>query len=188
DEDVARAPGVKSIAAYAIGAGFAFVTLAMFVQGLLPMLAPESRTRTVTRAVRTDLGDVKWVRYDSSDYTPAEARGRAVYIREGHASPMVHDAARSHRAAVRQRGWPGLRAPAAGRRLPRGRDSRSRSHAARWPRSRAERRRGDSLHGGRGRPSGRAVARPRRARALSAEARHQPRRLARRVRAASRVV
>jgi len=74
---------VKSIAPYAVGAGFAFVTLAMFVQGLLPMLAPESRTRTVTRAVRTDLGDVKWVRYESSDYTPLEARGRAVYTREG---------------------------------------------------------------------------------------------------------
>jgi cytochrome c oxidase cbb3-type subunit 2 len=74
---------MKSIAPYAVGAGFAFVMLAMFVQGLLPMLAPESRTRAVTRAVRTDLGDVKWVRYDSSDYTPLEARGRAVYTREG---------------------------------------------------------------------------------------------------------
>ena len=74
---------MRSIGSVAIGAGFLFVTLAMFVQGLLPMLAPESRTRTVTRAVRTDLGDVKWVRYDSSDYTPVEARGRAVYIREG---------------------------------------------------------------------------------------------------------
>jgi cytochrome c oxidase cbb3-type subunit 2 len=74
---------MKSIAPYAVGAGFAFVTLAMFVQGLLPMLAPESRTRAVTRAVRTELGDVKWVRYDSSDYTPLEARGRAVYTREG---------------------------------------------------------------------------------------------------------
>ena len=74
---------MKSIAPYAAGAGFAFVTLAMFVQGLLPMLAPESRTRAVTRAVRTELGDVKWVRYDSSAYTPLEARGRAVYTREG---------------------------------------------------------------------------------------------------------
>ena len=74
---------MKSIAPYAVGAGFAFVTLAMFVQGLLPMLAPESRTRAVTRAVRTDLGDVKWVRYESSDYTPLEARGRAIYTREG---------------------------------------------------------------------------------------------------------
>lgn len=74
---------MKSIAPYAIGAGFAFVTLAMFVQGFLPMLAPEARTRTVSRAVRTDLGDVKWVRYDVSDYTGVEKRGRAVYIREG---------------------------------------------------------------------------------------------------------
>jgi len=74
---------VKSIASLAVGAGFGLVTLAMFVQGVLPMLAPESRTRAVTRAVRTDLGDVKWVRYDTADYTPLEARGRAVYIREG---------------------------------------------------------------------------------------------------------
>jgi cytochrome c oxidase cbb3-type subunit 2 len=74
---------VRSIATLAVGAGFALVTLATFVQGVLPMLAPESRTRSVTRAVRTDLGDVKWVRYDASDYTALQARGRAVYIREG---------------------------------------------------------------------------------------------------------
>ena len=74
---------MKGIATYAVGAGFFLVTLAMFVQGFLPMLAPESRTRSVTRAVRTDLGDVKWVRYEASDYTPLEARGREVYIREG---------------------------------------------------------------------------------------------------------
>src|SRR5262249_21117767 len=82
-EDLARTIRVSSIAAYAVGAGFPFVTLALFVQGSLQMLAPESRTRTVTRAVRTDLGDVKWVRYDASDYTESEKRGRAVYIREG---------------------------------------------------------------------------------------------------------
>lgn len=74
---------MNSIASVAIGAGFVLVTLAMFVQGVLPMLAPESRTRSVTRAVRTDLGDVKWVRYDAADYTALEARGRRVYIREG---------------------------------------------------------------------------------------------------------
>ncbi len=74
---------MRSIASVAVGAGFALVTLATFVQGVLPMLAPESRTRSVTRAVRTELGDVKWVRYDASDYTPLEARGRRVYIREG---------------------------------------------------------------------------------------------------------
>ena len=74
---------MKSIASLAVGAGFLLVTLAMFVQGFLPAVLPESRSAQVSRAVRTDLGDVKWVRYDASDYTPLEQAGRAVYIREG---------------------------------------------------------------------------------------------------------
>src|SRR5256885_15074045 len=74
---------MRSIKSLAIGAGFGFVTLAIFVQGFLPAILPESRTKRVSRAVRTDLGDVKWVRYESSDYTPLEKLGRAVYIREG---------------------------------------------------------------------------------------------------------
>lgn len=74
---------MKSIGSLAVGAGFFMVTLAMFVQGFLPAVIPESRSKQVSRAVRTDLGDVKWVRYDASDYTPLEQLGRAVYIREG---------------------------------------------------------------------------------------------------------
>ena len=74
---------MKSIAPLAVGAGFFFVTLAMFVQGLLPSMIPETRSSRVTRAVRTDLGDVKWVRATASDYTETEARGRRVYVREG---------------------------------------------------------------------------------------------------------
>ena len=74
---------MKSIGSLAVGAGFFFVTLAMFVQGFLPAMIPESRSRQVSRAVRTDVGDVKWVRYDASDYTPLERVGRSVYIREG---------------------------------------------------------------------------------------------------------
>lgn len=74
---------MKSIGSLAIGAGFALVTLAMFVQGFLPAMLPESRSKEVSRAVRTDLGDVKWVRYDASDYTGLERLGREVYIREG---------------------------------------------------------------------------------------------------------
>src|SRR5213080_2476330 len=74
---------MRSIKSLAIGAGFGFVTLAMFIQGFLPAILAESRTKQVSRAVRTDLGDVKWVRYESSDYTPLEKLGRAVYIREG---------------------------------------------------------------------------------------------------------
>ncbi len=74
---------MRSIKSLALGAGFLFVSLAMFVQGVLPALAPESRTDRVSRAVRTDLGDVKWLRWEASDYTARERRGRAVYIREG---------------------------------------------------------------------------------------------------------
>jgi len=74
---------MRSIGSLAVGAGFFFVTLAMFVQGFLPGMIPESRSRQVSRAVRTDVGDVKWVRYDASDYTPLERVGRSVYIREG---------------------------------------------------------------------------------------------------------
>jgi cytochrome c oxidase cbb3-type subunit I/II len=74
---------VRSIRTLALGAGFFFVTLALFVQGFLPSLIPESRSTEVTRAVRTDLGDVKWVRYDAMDYTAIEQLGRQVYIREG---------------------------------------------------------------------------------------------------------
>ncbi len=74
---------MRSIGSLAVGAGFFFVTLAMFVQGFLPAMIPESRAKQVSRAVRTDVGDVKWVRYDASDYTPLERVGRGVYIREG---------------------------------------------------------------------------------------------------------
>lgn len=68
---------------YALIAGFGFLSLAAFVQGVLPMLEPESRTDVVTRVVRTDLGELKWMEYRAGDYTPQEQRGRAVYIREG---------------------------------------------------------------------------------------------------------
>jgi cytochrome c oxidase cbb3-type subunit 2 len=74
---------VRSIAPLAVGAGFFFVTLAMFVQGVLPALIPETRSTRVTRAVRTELGDVKWVHADAVDYTAAQGRGRRIYIREG---------------------------------------------------------------------------------------------------------
>ncbi|MBI4636855.1 MAG: cytochrome c [Candidatus Rokubacteria bacterium] len=74
---------MRSIKSLALGAGFAFVTLALFVQGVLPAVVPEALTTRVTRAVRTDTGEVKWVRYEASDYAPLERLGRAVYIREG---------------------------------------------------------------------------------------------------------
>jgi cytochrome c oxidase cbb3-type subunit I/II len=67
----------------ALGAGFLFATFAIFTQGILPAVQPQSRDTKVTRVVRTDLGQLKWTVADASDYTPLEVRGRGVYIREG---------------------------------------------------------------------------------------------------------
>jgi cytochrome c oxidase cbb3-type subunit I/II len=68
---------------YALGAGFVCISLAIFVQGLLPIAIPESRETRATRAVRNDLGEIKWVWYESTPYTPIEQLGRTVYQREG---------------------------------------------------------------------------------------------------------
>lgn len=67
----------------AVIAGFGFITLALFVQGLLPALLPESRAKRVSRVVRTDLGKLEWLWHDAGDYTALEQRGRQIYIREG---------------------------------------------------------------------------------------------------------
>ena len=67
----------------ALGAGFFFITLAIFTQGVLPALQPQSRDTKVTRVVRTDLGELKWTVSEASDYTPLERRGRRVYTIEG---------------------------------------------------------------------------------------------------------
>ncbi len=69
--------------AYVLGAGFFFISLAIFVQGLLPIAIPESRETRATRAVRNEAGAIKWVWYESTPYTPLEQLGRAVYQREG---------------------------------------------------------------------------------------------------------
>ena len=42
---------MKSIGSLAVGAGFFFVTLAMFVQGFLPAMIPESRSRSDCRTI-----------------------------------------------------------------------------------------------------------------------------------------
>jgi cytochrome c oxidase cbb3-type subunit 2 len=72
-----------SVRLVALGAGVFFVSLAVFVQGLLPLLHRESRTTEVTRVVRTDLGELKWMGARATDYSELEHLGRQVYIREG---------------------------------------------------------------------------------------------------------
>ena len=68
---------------YALAAGFGCISLAAFVQGVLPMLEPQSRSTRVTKVVRTDLGELKWMEAHATEYTPLQERGREVYIREG---------------------------------------------------------------------------------------------------------
>jgi cytochrome c oxidase cbb3-type subunit I/II len=68
---------------YALGAGFVCISLAIFVQGLLPIAIPESRETRATRAVRNEVGEIKWVWYESTPYTAREQLGRDVYRREG---------------------------------------------------------------------------------------------------------
>ncbi len=68
---------------YALVGAFGTISLAAFVQGLLPMLEPQSRTAEVTRVVRTDLGELKWIEGQATDYSPLQQRGREVYTREG---------------------------------------------------------------------------------------------------------
>src|SRR3546814_2449529 len=72
-----------SLRTYALGGGFGCLALAAFVQGVLPMLEPQSRHSKVTSVVRTDLGELKWMEAQATDYTELQAHGRAVYTREG---------------------------------------------------------------------------------------------------------
>ncbi len=67
----------------ALGAGIACVSAATLVQGVLPALVPESRDSKVTRVVRTDVGELKWMVSDATDYTPDQADGRRTYLAEG---------------------------------------------------------------------------------------------------------
>lgn len=68
---------------YALAGGFGCLSLAAFVQGVLPMIEPQSRTDTVTKVVRTDLGELKWMEHRATPYSAQEEHGRRVYIREG---------------------------------------------------------------------------------------------------------
>ena len=56
---------------------------ALITQGFLPFFEPSARTTRVSSVVRTDLGQLKWMITDATDYTPIQQRGRAVYLREG---------------------------------------------------------------------------------------------------------
>ena len=67
----------------ALVAGVGFFFLALITQGVLPLVEPSARSTLVTAVIRTDLGELTWVRTDATDYTPLQLSGRRVYLREG---------------------------------------------------------------------------------------------------------
>ncbi|MGY3617040.1 cbb3-type cytochrome c oxidase subunit II [Bradyrhizobium sp. USDA 10063] len=67
----------------ALVAGVFFFFLAVATQGILPFIEPSARTTAVTAVVRTDFGQLKWIKTDATDYTPLQQLGRQVYLREG---------------------------------------------------------------------------------------------------------
>jgi cytochrome c oxidase cbb3-type subunit I/II len=67
----------------ALVAGVFCFFLALVTQGVMPFFEPSARTTKVTAVVRTDLGQLKWMVTDSTDYTPQQKLGRAIYLREG---------------------------------------------------------------------------------------------------------
>ncbi len=67
----------------ALVAGILCFFLAVFTQGILTLIEPSARTPDVTAVVRTDLGQLKWMATEATDYTSLQQRGRGVYLREG---------------------------------------------------------------------------------------------------------
>jgi cytochrome c oxidase cbb3-type subunit I/II len=67
----------------ALVAGVFFFFLAVVTQGILPFVEPSARTNRVTAVVRTDLGQLKWMVTEATEYTPLQQLGRRVYLREG---------------------------------------------------------------------------------------------------------
>jgi cytochrome c oxidase cbb3-type subunit I/II len=67
----------------ALVAGVFFFFLAVVTQGILPFIEPSARTNRVTAVVRTDLGQLKWMVTEATDYTPLQELGRRVYLLEG---------------------------------------------------------------------------------------------------------
>ena len=67
---------IENPSAVVLIAGLGFFFLAVSIQGIMPWLMPETRTTTV-------IDEVTKKPIQVTDYTPLEAHGRKVYIREG---------------------------------------------------------------------------------------------------------
>ena len=67
----------------ALVAGVFCFFFALVTQGVLPFFEPSARVSTVTAVVRTDMGQLKWMLSNATDYTPQQQLGRDIYLREG---------------------------------------------------------------------------------------------------------
>ena len=74
---------MKQAKLIALIAGFGFFFLALMLQGIFPYLMKESQVKTVTKTVRTSLGELTEVKAEAVPYTELLLKGRQIYIREG---------------------------------------------------------------------------------------------------------
>ena len=81
--DAGRRSSPMSARFVTLVAGIACFFAALITQGFLPFFETSARTTKVSSVVRTDLGQLKWMITDATDYTPLQQRGRDVYLREG---------------------------------------------------------------------------------------------------------
>ena len=81
--DSGRRSGPMSARFVVLVAGIFCFFAALITQGFLPFFEPSARTTKVSSVVRTDLGQLKWMVTDATDYTPLQQRGRDIYLREG---------------------------------------------------------------------------------------------------------
>jgi cytochrome c oxidase cbb3-type subunit 2 len=60
---------------------FVFVAIALATQAA-PAARASERDSELTAVVRTDLGELKWMRTHGTDYTPLQRYGRHIFLRE----------------------------------------------------------------------------------------------------------
>jgi cytochrome c oxidase cbb3-type subunit 2 len=83
-----------------------FLAIALLALTSVDILAhqhPSADAKAVTSVVRTDLGQLKWMRTEAIDYTPRQKAGRAVFLREGcwhcHSESVRDDTSEMRRGA-----------------------------------------------------------------------------------------
>ena len=74
---------MKRAKTIALIAGFGFFFLALALQGIFPYLMKENQVSTVTKTIRTSLGELTEIKGAAQPYSKLLLKGRQIYIREG---------------------------------------------------------------------------------------------------------